>query len=128
MDGLRATMNCVKDAAHGNEGLIRISAGGAVGRRVLIPLLAEFSKIHPGVTFDLVLEDRATDVVADRIDLGFKAGNAPTVQVVSRRLFQIQLLVCASPAYLEDHSTPTRIDDLSNHRCIGYRQPGTGLD
>jgi DNA-binding transcriptional LysR family regulator len=48
------------------------------------------------------------------------------VQVVSRRLFPIQLLVCAAPAYLEDHPTPTRIDDLSNHRCIGYRQPGTG--
>ncbi|AMM17031.1 LysR family transcriptional regulator [Burkholderia sp. PAMC 28687] len=126
MDGLRTAMDRVKDAAHENEGLIRISAGGAVGRRVLIPLLAAFSKIYPGVTFDLVLEDRATDVVADRIDLGFKAGNAPTAQVVSRRLFAVQLLACAAPAYLKDHPTPTRIDDLSGHRCIGYRQPGTG--
>jgi DNA-binding transcriptional LysR family regulator len=125
LDGLRSAMNRVKDAAYENEGAIRISAGGAVGRKVLMPIIAEFSQLYPAVTFDLLLEDRATDAVAERIDLGFKAGNAPTAQVVSRRLFPIQLLVCASPAYLDMHPVPTRIDDLSAHRCIGYRQPGT---
>ncbi|RZT35593.1 LysR family transcriptional regulator [Cupriavidus agavae] len=125
MEGVRAAMSRVRCAAYEDEGLIRISAGGAVGRKVLMPVLAEFSSLYPAITFDLLLEDRLTDAVAERIDVGFKAGNAPVLQVVSRRLFPIQLVVCASPDYLAMCNAPVRIDDLAKHRCVGYRQPGT---
>jgi DNA-binding transcriptional LysR family regulator len=97
-----------------------------VGRKVLLPLIAEFHRLHPGVTFDLVLEDGATDIVEERIDLGLKAGNPPTAQVVSRRLFPIQLIVCATPAYLAEHGAPQTLAELAQHHCIAYRQPGTG--
>lgn len=126
MEGFTHALNRVRHAAREDEGMIRISAGGAVGRKVLMPLVAEFGRLYPGVTFDLVLDDGATDAVGERIDLGFKAGNAPTAQVVSRRLFPIQLIVCASPAYLKAQGVPKTIDDLAAHRSIGYRQPGTG--
>jgi DNA-binding transcriptional LysR family regulator len=126
MDGIRNAISRVRSAAVEDEGPIRISAGGAVGRKVLMPVIAEFSALHPGVTFDILLEDGLTDVVAERIDVGFKAGNAPIAQVVSRRLFSIQLLVCASAEYLSTHAAPTHISDLTEHRCVGYRQPGTG--
>lgn len=126
MAGVRAAMSRVRSAAYEDEGPIRISAAGAVGRKVLMPVIAEFSALYPAVTFDLLLEDRLTDAVAERIDVGFKAGNAPVSQVVSRRLFPIQLVVCASPDYLSRCNAPARIDDLAKHRCVGYRQPGTG--
>lgn len=124
LEGVTSALNKVKSAAREDEGLIRISAGGAVGRKVLMPVLAEFSRAHGSVTFDLVLEDRATDTVGERIDLGFKAGNAPTAQVVSRQLFPIQLIVCATPGYLAEHGVPDSIEDLGRHSCVGYRQPG----
>lgn len=126
MEGLTGAIERARRAALGDEGLIRIGAGGAVGRKVLMPLLAEFQRRHPGVAFDLVLEDRPTDAVVERIDLGFKAGNPPTAQVVSRALFPIQLIACATPAYLAAHGVPTTLADLSAHRCVGYRQPGSG--
>lgn len=125
LEGFSSALNRVRSAARDDEGVIRIGAGGAVGRKVLMPLLAEFGRLHPGVTFDLVLEDRNTDTVEERIDVGFRAGNAPTLQVVSRRLFPIQLVVCATPAYLARHGAPRTIEDLADHRCVGYRQPGT---
>ncbi len=124
--GVTSALNRVKSAAVEDEGPIRISAGGAVARKVLMPLLAQFQREHQGVVFDLVLEDRITDIVAERIDAGFKAGNAPTAQVVSRRLFPIQLILCATPEYLAEHGVPRGVEDLAGHRCIGYRQPGAG--
>ncbi|GAA5787334.1 LysR family transcriptional regulator [Chitiniphilus shinanonensis] len=126
MAGLIASLNRTRNAAQDEEGLIRISAGGAVGRKVLMPLLAEFSQRYPGISFDLELEDGTTDTVIKRIDVGFKAGNAPTAQVVARRLFPIQLIVCAAPSYLATRSPPDQPADLIHHRCVGYRQPGTG--
>ena len=126
LQGVTRALDGVKSAAREDEGLIRIGAGGAVARKVLMPLIAEFCQSHAGVTFDLVLEDRHTDTVGERIDLGFKAGNAPTAQVVARRLFPIQLIVCATPEYLAAHGVPAAIQDLSGHRGVGYRQPGAG--
>lgn len=125
LDGLRTALNGARSAAKEDEGPIRISAGGAVGRKVLMPLLAEFAGQFPQVSFDLILEDGLTDTVSERIDLGFRAGNSPTAQVVARRLFPIQLILCASPAYLARFGVPTTLADLAQHRCIGYRQPGT---
>lgn len=125
MQGIASALEGIRGAAREDEGLIRIGAGGAVGRKVLLPVIAQFRAAHPGITFDLLLEDGATDAVGERIDVGFKAGNAPTAQVVSRRLFAIQLIVCATPAYLAAHGTPATIADLQAHACIGYRQPGT---
>ena len=126
MQGLTGALDRARRTARGEEGLIRIGAGGAVARKLLMPLLAEFQQAHPGVSFDLVLEDRPTDAVVERIDLGFKAGNAPTAQVVSRCLFPIQLIACATPAYLAAHGVPATPAELAAHRCVGYRQPGTG--
>lgn len=125
LDGLVAAIHKARNAARDDEGLIRVSAGGAMGRKVLMPLVAAFSQRYPKITFDLLLEERMSDTVGERIDVGFRAGNAPTMQVVARRLFTIQQIVCASPDYLAAHGVPGRPEDLAAHRCTGYRQPGT---
>ena len=126
LEGLVAALEKARSAVREDEGLIRVSAGSSVGRKVLMPLLVAFSRLYPAIEFDLLLEDRATDAVGERIDVGFKAGNAPTAQVVTRRLFSIQQIVCASPEYLSAHGIPESPQDLAHHRCTGYRQPGTG--
>ena len=126
LDGLVAALNQARGAVREDEGVIRIAAGGAVGRKVLMPVLAAFAERHPAIEFDLLLEDRFTDAVGDRIDVGFRAGTQPTTQVVARRLFAIQQIVCAAPGYLAAHGVPARRGELAQHRCTGYRQPGTG--
>jgi DNA-binding transcriptional LysR family regulator len=126
LDNLAAALGRARSAVRDEAGLIRISAGSSAGRKVVMPLLAEFSAHHPAIEFDLVFEDRATDIVTERIDVGFQAGNAPRAQVIARRLFPIQQIVCASPAYLAAHGAPRRLANLAAHRCTGYRQPGTG--
>lgn len=126
LEGVMAAVNRARSAVRDDEGLIRISAGGSAGRKVLMPLVVDFSLQNPGIEFDLLLEDRVTDSVTERIDVGFRAGNAPSSQVIARRLFSIQQIVCASPAYLAEHGVPRRLANLHKHRCTGYRQPGTG--
>jgi DNA-binding transcriptional LysR family regulator len=126
LDGLVTVLNRARSAVHEDEGVIRISASGAVGRKVLMPLLAAFSERHPAIEFDLLLENRFADAVRDRVDVGFRSGTPPTAQVVARRLFSIQQIVCASPDYLRAHDVPRTLADLAHHRCTGYRQPGTG--
>jgi len=126
LDGLVDALTRARSAVRNDEGVVRVAAGGAVARKVLVPMLAAFQVQHPAIQIDLLLEDRFTDLVGERIDVGFRSGNPPEAQVVARRLFAIQQIVCASPAYFEQHPVPRQLQDLLQHRCTAYRQPGTG--
>jgi DNA-binding transcriptional LysR family regulator len=107
------------------EGLIRIAGPTSLAGH-LAPLLGEFQERHPRVRFDLHLADQFTDLVANKIDVGFRAGSPPERNLVARRIGDIVLKICASPAYIERHGAPTGIEDLARHRCTGYRQANTG--
>jgi DNA-binding transcriptional LysR family regulator len=126
LDGVVGALARARSAAREDEGTIRIAASGSMSRRILMPLLAEFQHSYPNIQLDLIQEDGFSDLVNDRIDLGFRGGNAPDAQIVSRRLFPVQQIVCATPAYLKRHGVPRTLQDLQAHRCTAYRQPGNG--
>ncbi|OON63266.1 transcriptional regulator [Massilia sp. KIM] len=108
------------------EGLIRVAAPTSLGIHLLAPILRGFQERYPGAHFDLVLADQFTDLVAARIDVGFRAGNPPERNLVARKLADIVLKICAAPDYLERHGAPRDADELLRHRCTGYRQANTG--
>lgn len=62
----------------------------------------------------------------ERADVRFRIGAPPEEGLIARKLFPVQLLVCASPAYLERHGEPRCLDDLARHRCSVFRHPATG--
>jgi DNA-binding transcriptional LysR family regulator len=126
LDGVVGALARARNAARENEGLVRIAASGSMGRKMLAPLLAEFQLTYPLIQIDLIQEDGFSDLVGDRIDVGFRGGNAPDAQIVSRRLFPVQQIVCATPEYLARHGVPRTLRDLQAHRCTAYRQPGSG--
>jgi DNA-binding transcriptional LysR family regulator len=72
------------------------------------------------------LDDHFTDLVESKIDVGFRAGSPPERNLISRKLGEMLLLVCATPGYLQKYGTPTTVAELANHRCTGFRHPNTG--
>jgi DNA-binding transcriptional LysR family regulator len=103
-----------------------VSAPAALGRAVLWPSILEFAALYPAVQLDVQFDDHFTDIVADRADVGFRGGSPPAGGAIARRLLPIQLIVCASPGYIERHGEPRSVDDLGAHRCTGYRRANTG--
>lgn len=93
---------------------------------VLMPLLDDFGRAHPQIQPDVQLDDGLGNWVQDRVDVGFRIGASPQPDVIGRRLFPVQLIVCAAPAYLERHGAPKQLDDLAQHRCSVFRHPSTG--
>ncbi|BCF93429.1 LysR family transcriptional regulator [Paraburkholderia largidicola] len=107
-------------------GPLRVSAPMALGRAVLWPSVLEFAALYPDVQLDVRFDDHFTDLVSDRADVGFRGGSPPSGGTIARRLLPIQLIVCASPAYIERHGQPSTVDALDAHRCTGYRRANTG--
>jgi DNA-binding transcriptional LysR family regulator len=102
------------------SGRIRISAPTLIGRSLIAPLLAEFLRRYPLLTVDLVLVDRAVDLVEEDIHLALRVGHLPDSPLVARKLADISMIVCASPAYLERRGLPQEPADLSRHDCLVF--------
>lgn len=102
------------------KGTLRITCGVTFGERYLAPALAEFAALHPGVTFDLDLSDRAVDLVEEGFDLAIRIGAIGPQTLVSRRLGTTALVCCAAPAYLAERGTPRAPQDLAQHDCLAY--------
>lgn len=93
---------------------------------ILMPVIDEFCRSHPDVQPDVQLDDGKSNWVAERVDVGFRVGQSPDEGVIARRLFPVQLMICAAPSYLVRHGAPKSLDDLAAHRCSAFRHPATG--
>lgn len=116
----------VRSSRAGVEGLIRIAAASSVGGPVLVPLIRQFQRQYPQTHFDVLLDDRFTDLIEAKIDVAFRAGNPPERNVVARKLTDIALIICASPEYIGEHGAPKNLEQLLTHRCTGFRQTNSG--
>ena len=124
--GLQRAMDRAVHARKEIAGPLRIVGPRSTFQRVLWPLLDEFCALHPAVVPDVQLEDRVGNWVEDRVDVGFRLGASAHEGVIARRLFPVQLVICAAPAYLQRHGVPETLSALQAHRCSVYRNPGTG--
>lgn len=93
---------------------------------ILMPVVDEFCRLYPEIQPDVQLDDGIGNWVLDRVDVGFRIGASPEEGLIARRLFPVQLIICAAPSYLERFGVPKNLDDLSTHRCSTFRHPTTG--
>lgn len=107
-------------------GPLHIAAPRSGFTPVLWPVVDAFCNLHPEIQPDLHLDDQVSNWVTERADVGFRIGAPPGEGLIARRLFPVQLIICASPSYLERHGAPDRIEDLAEHRCSVFRHPVTG--
>jgi DNA-binding transcriptional LysR family regulator len=123
---LQRAVQGVRRAREEIAGPLRIVGPRSTFLEVLEPVLAEFCALHPDVQPDVQLDDRIGNWVMDRVDVGFRAGAPPADGVIARRLFSLQLIICAAPQYIALHGAPGQLADLAVHRCSVYRHPNTG--
>lgn len=107
------------------RGRLRVSAP-IVGYHFLLPLIPDFVARHGEVELDINFSDRAVDLIDEGIDVAIRSGELPDSRLVSRPLQPFQLLLCASPDYLERHGTPEAASELPRHRAVRFRHPDTG--
>nr|WP_315425801.1 LysR family transcriptional regulator [uncultured Albidiferax sp.] len=107
-------------------GPLRIMAPKSSFLPVLWPVIDAFCQRYAEVQPEINLDDRIGNWVQDRADVGFRIGAPPEEGLIARRLFTVQLIVCAAPAYLAAHGAPDSLDELASHRCSMFRHPSTG--
>lgn len=102
------------------SGLLRLNTPLSFGVRFVAPLLPAFNRKHPGVTVDLGLNDRVVDLMEEGWDLTIRVGPLKDSRLVSRKLADSAMVVCAAPDYWNRHGRPDRWADLHTHNCLSF--------
>ncbi len=102
------------------RGTIRLTCSINFGVKHLAPAMGLFQATHPEVLFDISVSDRFVDLVEEGMDLAVRIGELGNTNLIARKIGQMQLVPCASPAYLKQHGTPRHPSELANHNCLTY--------
>lgn len=122
LQGLQQALLSVRQTREDIAGPLRISGPRTVLPLVVGPVVDEYIRLYPEVQPDLQFDDRIGNWVEDRVDVGFRLGNAPQEGLIARRLFPMQLIICAAPSYLRKYGTPKSLYELATHRCSAFRR------
>ncbi|CAL8475638.1 LysR substrate-binding domain-containing protein [Caballeronia sp. S22] len=111
----------VSDRGGEPSGPLRVSIPVAFGSRIIAPHIASFLSQYPKIELDVRLSDSIVDLVAERIDVAIRLGEAAsTADVVSKRITEFKRCVVASPDYILEHGQPATPDDLAKHECLRF--------
>lgn len=107
------------------RGKLRVTMPVHFGRRCVTPVLLELARKYPALELDLSYSDGFYDLAENGFDLAIRTGVPEDRSgVIARRVARQQMIVCASPSYLEKHGKPEQINDLSQHQAIIYHRSG----
>ncbi|EMW1016980.1 LysR family transcriptional regulator [Serratia marcescens] len=109
------------------RGLLRITCSQSLGQTALVGAVAQYLKRHPQVAVDLQMNNRAVNLVEERIDLALRITSELDPNLIARPLSTCASVVCAAPAYLAAHGTPRQPQDLALHNCLTYSYFGKSL-
>jgi DNA-binding transcriptional LysR family regulator len=129
-----ATARRILDQVHEQEreakGEFTAPRGGLViatpvqlGRLHVLPVINEFLSSFPEITVKLLQSDRNVDLVDAHADLAVRIGDLADSSLVATRVGSLRPIVCASPAFLKRHGTPSEPDALVKLPSIVFNSP-----
>lgn len=116
-DAITRTASAPLDVVRGS---IRISASEVVGAEVLPPILTHLRKTYPDLAIELVLSNRADDLLRREADIAVRMFRPKQEALIARRIGDIGLGLHAHQDYLDRQGIPKTMADLRDHTLIGF--------
>lgn len=114
------------DSGDTPRGTLRITAAVTFAQVNVVPLLPEFAKRYPELSFELLLTDKFLDLVEERVDLALRLGRLTESSMIAHRLCDMVYVAAASPEYLRRRGQPNTPSELEHHECLRYPVAGYG--
>lgn len=105
-------------------GVLRASLPVDFATIYMAPLIAEFSRRFPGITFEFDLTPRRVDLVTEPFDIAIRMGEQADSNLIARLLARLSVQLYASPQYLAQNGVPEHPTDLVRHECLGFPKSG----
>jgi DNA-binding transcriptional LysR family regulator len=103
-------------------GRIRLIIPRTATQKVLLPKLAQFSRVYPEIVLEITSSNDPVDLVAGGYDAGVQLGEFIQRDMIAVRVTrEMRLAVVGSPGYFKSNPIPKHPQDLKDHSCIGFR-------
>lgn len=101
------------------SGVLRVSLPVDLATFYLTPIIGEFARHYPGITFEFDLTPRRVDLVAEPFDVAIRIGKLEDSGLITRLIGRHSRHLYASPGYIEASGEPVTPTELAEHECIG---------
>ncbi|MBR8348541.1 LysR family transcriptional regulator [Burkholderia ambifaria] len=105
------------------SGRLRVDAATPFMLHVIVPLVHGYRERFPKVELELNSTEGIIDLLERRTDVAIRIGRLKDSTLHSRRIGNSRLRILASPAYIEAHGQPRKVEDLARHTLLGFTQP-----
>lgn len=132
LDEVAPLLEQLGDAALPSEpievrGRIRVSCDAAFGSFLLMPVLSELVQLHPRLKIDLLIRDRADNLLAEGVDVAVRFGEPDPRGLEKTLILESRVVTCASSTYVSRHGMPGKPEDLLHgHNCVRLIDDVTG--
>jgi len=109
------------------SGKMVLTAPEDYARQILLPVLLEFSQLHPQLEIELRSSDQVRDLVREGIDLAIRGGWLRDSSLKAHKLAEFNQWLLATPQYLAQHPPICQPADLTAHPLIAFNQLRTPL-
>jgi DNA-binding transcriptional LysR family regulator len=106
------------------QGYLRITAPADMATDWFSQAIAEFRKTYPKVDIEFVFSDQVLDMLAERIDVAFRASHLRDSRLIARRAGLSSWMLFASPSYLRQAGTPAHPRKLRHHSLLQFTRLG----
>lgn len=104
--------------AQAPSGSVRVTAMAGLFEFFRMEWLVEFYARYPNISIDFLLDDTATDLISERIDLALRMGIETGSGFKVRRLAPSAMVLAASPGYLQRRAAPRTLRELAEQDCL----------
>ena len=103
-------------------GRLRVLAPMGFGSAHVAPLAARFRALHPALAVELELSDRPNQRLHEGWDVVIHIGPLRDSSLRQQVLARNRRFLCAAPAYLARHGTPSTLEELAGHAFLALRE------
>ena len=110
-------------SAHTNElsGRLRVHTQPVLASYVIAPMLSSFRRTHPGIVIDLEI-GAYRDPPMEDFDITLLGTDANfNADIVARKVVESEVILVASPAYVQRSGAPETPQQLERHDCLRLR-------
>tara|TARA_B110001454_G_scaffold54930_3_gene53767 strand:+ start:22145 stop:23104 length:960 start_codon:yes stop_codon:yes gene_type:complete len=114
----------ISDRQDRPHGLLRIAVPMVVGSGILGRFVAQFQQAYPDVCVEICHTDRQVNLIEEKFDLGMFVGELPESSLVARTIAETDLMLCASPEFIELNGMPSSLEELQS---MAFVKIGEGM-
>ena len=102
------------------KGRVRLSVNEMLAHYYLPDLLPEFMLRYPDISVEIEVSNKASNIDKRDADIAIRMFPPTQLDLIARHINDMSLAFFASKLYLQQHGTPKNIQQVFEHRLLGY--------